>query len=214
MAGVQIRLTTLCTSEDYVAGKRWRDATLECCPWHPQGDCGFCRHGTYERVKPAGILIPRWYCPIERRTVSALPDFLASHYSGTLIELEALVLSIEQASSLSVATSFLRTDIELPGALRYLRRLYQAILSALKIAHGVLPDLFVGQTLSLASLATTLPPGQSVLVSLRQQVRHYLPQLPTPLGFNPARKIVRISQALFQHKVGTDPPQALLDPPQ
>ena len=84
MAGVQVRLATPTTSEDYVAGKLWRLASLARCPWHPAGGCGFCRHGTYERVRPPGTLIARWYCPKARRTVSALPDCLASHYSGTL----------------------------------------------------------------------------------------------------------------------------------
>ena len=97
MAGVQVRLATPITSDDYVAGQRWRDATLSGCPWHPNGGCGFSRHGTYPRVRPPGTLIARWYCPLERRTVSALPDCLASHYSGTLVDLEAIVLAVEQA---------------------------------------------------------------------------------------------------------------------
>lgn len=63
VAGVQVRLATPITSEGYVAGKLWRCATLGGCPWHPAGGCGFLRHGTYERVRPPGTLIPRCGCP-------------------------------------------------------------------------------------------------------------------------------------------------------
>jgi len=50
--------------------------TLRGCPWHPQGGCGFSRHGTCPRARPPGALIARWYCPLARRTVSALPHCL------------------------------------------------------------------------------------------------------------------------------------------
>jgi len=101
VAGVQVRFATSVTSDDYVANKLWRLATLTACPWHPAGDCGFCRHDTYERVRPPGTLIARWYCPKARRTVSAPPDCLASHYSGTLADLEAMLLTVEQAPAVS-----------------------------------------------------------------------------------------------------------------
>jgi len=79
----------------------------------PKGDAAF-RYGTYPRVRPPGTLIARWYCPLARRTVSALPDCLASNYSGALVELEAIVLAVAQAPALSRAADVLRTDIELP----------------------------------------------------------------------------------------------------
>ena len=141
MAGVQVRLATPTTSEDYVAGKLWRLATLTACPWHPAGGCGFCRHGTYERVRPRGALIARWYCPRARRTVSALPDCLASQYSGTLADLEATVLAVEQAPSRPAAAEQLRTEIELPGALRYLDRLCRAVHGALAAVRAVTDPL-------------------------------------------------------------------------
>ena len=128
---MQLRLATRATSVIDVAEKQWRLATLSQCPWHRDGGCGFCRHGTYPRVRPRCTLIARWYCPKARRTVSALPDCLASHYSGTLANLEALVLACERAPSRAAAAAQLRIEIELPGALRYLGRLNAAV-------HGVL----------------------------------------------------------------------------
>ena len=54
---MQVRLATPSTSEEYVTGKLWHNATLMCCPWHPGGGCGFARHGTYGRVKPANTRV-------------------------------------------------------------------------------------------------------------------------------------------------------------
>lgn len=142
MAGVQIRLATCSTSELYVTEKQWLRATLNTCPWHPQGGCGFCRHGTYPRVRPRGTLIPRWYCPTEQRTVSALPDALASHFSGTLAQIEAHVLATEQAVSIAAAAMYRRTEIELPGALRYLSRVCKAVHGTLNSCRALHPESF------------------------------------------------------------------------
>lgn len=213
VAGVQVRLATPITSADYVAGKHWRDATLLHCPWHPEGGCGFARHGTYSRVSPPGTLIARWYCPLERCTISALPDCFASHYSGTLVELEGLVLRVEQAASMAESARTLRTDIELPGALRYLNRLCQAIRHALGIVRGLFPDRFAAIPLTLSAFATALPAARSVLLGLRELACGYLPQLPTPLGFNPPRHKTDSPFVPFQHRMGPDPPQAFIDDP-
>ena len=213
VAGVQVRLATPITSDDYVAGQRWRDATLRACPWHPKGGCGFARHGTYARVRPPGTLIARWYCPRERRTVSALPDCFAAHYSGTLVELEGLVLAVEQAPSLMAAADRVRTDIELPGALRYLHRLCQAVYQALGVMRGLHPARFAAVPLTLQGFAAALPSCRSVLMALRALASGYLQLLPTPLGFDPVRHKVASPVAGCQHRMGPDPPQAMLDAP-
>jgi len=212
VAGVQVRLATPTTSEVYVADKLWRFASLSTCPWHPAGGCGFCRHGTYERVRPRGTLIARWYCPLERRTVSALPDCLASHYSGTLADLEAMVLAVEQAPSRPAAAGQLRTEIELPGALRYLDRLCRAIHGALATVRGLEPKRFAAVAPTLMGFAAALP-GGSVLSPLRAGVARYLPQLPTPFGFDPHRRVADGAVRRRQHRMGTDPPAAIVDAP-
>ena len=212
VAGVQVRLATPITSEVYVADKLWRLATLVHCPWHPGGGCGFCRHGTYARVRPPGTLIARWYCPKARRTVSALPDCLASHYSGTLADLEAMVLAVEQAPSRALAAEQLRTEIELPGALRYLDRLRRSVHGTLIAVRGLEPQRFGAVAPTLQAFAAVLG-TDSVLVCLRGSVAHYLPQLSTPFGFDPRRRSLDAADRRRQHPTGPDPPSAFLDAP-
>lgn len=211
MAGVQIRLATCSTSELYVTEKQWLRATLNTCPWHPQGGCGFCRHGTYPRVRPRGTLIARWYCPTERCTVSALPDALASHFSGALSQIEAHVLATEQAVSMAAAAMNRRTEIELPGALRYLSRVCKAVYAALNTCRALLPESFSGYPPTIIGFTARVGNGR-VLVSLRPLIAHHLPQLPTPLGFNPSRNNLQQRQSRHQHQTGRDPPCAVLDP--
>jgi hypothetical protein len=115
------------TSEEYVSQKGWLAASLERCPFHPEGGCGLARHGTYARVWPAGCLIARWRCPPARTTISLLPDFLCSRLRGTLAEVEAVVAAVEAAPTQEAASEALRPDIELPGALRWLRRSRQLV---------------------------------------------------------------------------------------
>ena len=88
-----------------------------CCPLHSGGGCGFARHGTYGRTSPPGTRIARWYCPEGHCTFSLLPDCLSARLPGTLAEVEAVVIAVEQARSLEAACEELRIDIDLPGAL-------------------------------------------------------------------------------------------------
>lgn len=207
---MQVRLATLSTSIAYVTGKLWLSAILRECPWHPKGGCGFCRHGSYERVRPPGTRVARWYCPVERRTISALPDCLASHYSGTLNELEATVCAVEQARSLAAAAEELRTEIELPGALRYLSRLCRAVHATLNVVRGLDPQRFSQVLPTVVDFSHAMDSPQ-VLTVVREQFAHYLPQLPTPVGFNPPRKALNQSPVSFPHRTGRDPPTAIID---
>lgn len=210
MAGVQIRLATSLTGEDYVTGKLWTQATIASCPWHADGRCGFCRHGTYERVTPAGCRVARWYCPVIGRTVSALPDCLAAHRSGTLTELEVRLLAVEQAGSLAAAAVTMRTEIELPGALRYLSRLRRDIRGALAIVRGLHPERFAGVAPTLTAFAVLL--GVSgVLMHLRSECTQHLPHLPVPLGFDPRRNRWERRADGSQHRSGRDPPHRLIE---
>ena len=208
---MQTRYPTQSTSEEYVTGKLWRYARLTSCPWHPQGGCGLRRHGTYPRVSPPGTRIARWYCPRERHTVSALPDCLAAHRTGTLAQCEVTVRAVEQARSLAAAADQLRTDIELPGALRYLSRLRAAIHGALGIIRGLDPARFLHTEPTLAGFAAVLDTEQ-VLMTLREQLRDFLPQLPAPLGFNPRRTPPAQRLKVRQQRAGRDPPCVFVDP--
>ena len=206
---MQVRLTAPCTSEQYVTGQLWHFARLTYCPWHRQGGCGFSRHGSYSRVKPAGTRIARWYCPKARRTVSAIPDFLCSHRSGTLTELEALVLDVEQAPSLMRACDTWRLDIDLPGAMRFIQRQVDDIHQTLHLARGLLPQRFaVARNLTDFSCCIDVP---DVLTALRQILRAYLQQLPCPVGFNPLQHSVNAPVMSTQQRMGHDPPVAFVD---
>lgn len=205
---MQVRLVTPSTSEDYVTCELWSNATLEACPWHPQGGCGFARHGTYQRVKPVNTHVARWYCRKAGHTVSALPDCLASHRSGTLDECEALVRVVEMAPSLEVACRELRTDIELPGAQRYVTRVARAVHAALKIIKGLFPTRFINEP-TLTDFARVID-TPNVLMALRDIASRYLPELPTPLGFNPPPLSVQSPATPVQHRMGHDPPVALI----
>ena len=97
---MQRRFECHLTGADDVTQQGWLSATLPRCPLHPQGGCGFARHGTYARASPPGTRVARWYCPEGHRTFSLLPDCLAARLSGTLSEVEAVVRAAEQAPSL------------------------------------------------------------------------------------------------------------------
>lgn len=206
---LQVRLATSTTSGDYITGKLWQYATLSACPWHPEGGCGFAQHGTYERVHPANTRVARRSGPTARRTVSALPDCLASHRSGTLDECELIVRLIESAPSLSAACRDLRPEVQLPGILRFVTCVVRQITNALRAIKGLMPIRFTCQP-RLCEVAALLD-TPSVLMTLRDIAQRYLPQLPTPLGFNPHRDAVHNDIEPSQHGVGRDPPVAFVE---
>jgi len=202
---VQLRLATRdLTSEDYVSRQGWREANLERCPLHPEGGCGFERHGTYERKRPEGARVARWYCRKGQCTFSLLPDCLAAQLPGTLVEVEEVVLAVEKAPGQERAVDMLRTDIELPGALRWVRRRLKLVRAALVALVGLLP----------ATLASARPPtivefrrvlgSEPVLVELREVAAEHLAHLPPPLGFGPRPGRPPPALRHLQHRMGTD----------
>ena len=122
-------------------------------------------------------------------------------------------MAVEQAPSMAAAADIVRTDIELPGALRYLRRLCQAVYHALGLVRGLQPARFAAVPLTLQGFAAALPGCRPVLMVLRELARDFLALLPTPLGFDPRRHNAVNPLLSFQHQMGPDPPQAMLDAP-
>jgi len=202
---VQVRFATGLTSEEYVSQKGWLAARLERCPFHPEGGCGLARHGTYARVWPAGCLIARWRCPPARTTISLLPDFLCSRLTGTLAEVEAVVAATEAAPTQEAASEVLRSDIELPGALRWLRRRRQLVHAGLAAAVGLLPRLLAGCRPTVSSVRSALG-AEVALVRLRLELAPHLGALPPLLGFGPRPVRRRPSPTALQQKAGPDPP--------
>ena len=78
-------------------------------------------HGPTERLRPQS-----------HTTFSLLPDCLAARLPGTLDALEAVAVAAGRAASLAAAANQLRRDaIELPGAMRWVRRRVRLVHNAL-----------------------------------------------------------------------------------
>ena len=203
---MQLRFDCDLTGEEYVTQQAWRNASLPCCPLHAEGDCGFTRHGTYERHSPPGTRIARWYCRQGRCTFSLLPDCLAARVPGTLAEVDASCPSRRagQEPGGGVYESA-PSEIELPGVLRWVRRRVQAIHASLNTLKGLMPERFAGCEPSLAAFAEHLG-VEGVLAVLRQIAAPYLPSLPAPLGFSPRHQGGGEPGRSRQQPAGPDPP--------
>ncbi|MCY4122501.1 MAG: hypothetical protein OXG72_16445 [Acidobacteria bacterium] len=205
---VQLRFRTGLTGGQYVTAQGWRDATLARCPNHPGGGCSLARHGTYERQTPPGVRIARWYCPESHTTFSLLPDCLAARLPGTLAELEDVVAAAERASSLEAAANAVRRDpVELPGALRWLRRRIRLVRRVLTAVRGLLPERLAGCPATILAVRDRLG-TDAALVWLREMAAPQLRALPTPLGYahhvpTPGHPVLP-----FQQRVGHDPPHS------
>jgi len=163
---VQLRYKSALTSDDYVSRQAWRNASLSRCPLHSRGRCSFSRHGTYRRKRPTGTEIARWYCPQGHTTFSLLPDFLAAQLPGSLSELEHVVAVAEQATSLEAAANTLRPDaIELPGAVRWVRRRVERVRQCLLLVIGLLPDRLSGCAATISQVRERL--GQVSAAAIR-----------------------------------------------
>jgi hypothetical protein len=200
---VQLRDPSSLTSEAYVAERAWQKARLLHCPRHPQGGCGFARHGTYPRKLPTGMRIARYYCPTAHETFSLLPDSLASRFPGDLGDLERVVAHVDAARSIEAAADVLRPDIVLPSAVRWVRRRLTLVRATLLAVVTLLPDLF-GGTEQLSAVRAALDTDHA-LVLLRTRAAALLPALPRPLGFAPHRRARHSPGRLRQHEMGADP---------
>lgn len=200
---MQLRLATQLTSEEYVRERYWEKATLDRCPAHPAGGarCELQRHSPYARVRPAGMWIARFYCPPARMTFSLLPDFLASHLSGTLAEIETVAAEVETGATIEAVAEKLRPDIQLPGAVRWVRRRVEYVRRALSVAPGLAPALFAGIELTLHAFGAVLS-AACVLEALRNRVARYLVRIASPFGLRRWLRRRQISVEPDQHREG------------
>ena len=203
---MQLRYETGLTGEEYVRTKAWRDAKLERCPNHPLGGCSVASHGTYARKTPRGAKVPRWYCRESHTTISLLADCLAARLPGTLDALEAVVAHAERSRSLTETAKALRRDaVELPGAIRWVRRRVRLVRRLLTLLAEHMPERFPLGIAGLVPLRAHLDTGRA-LVELRCLLEPHLSVLPMPLGFSTDRSRASGSRPGFQHKLGHDPP--------
>ena len=178
---MQIRYPEELTMEEYLEQKAWERAKLPCCPFHPEGGCGLARHGTYPRKFPDYCLVARWYCPEAHQTISLLPDFFASHFPGTLDQVEQTVNIVEACTSKEEAAEVLRPDISLPAGLRWLRRRVRYVREVLTILTGLLVSKCAPELAEFRRKYHT----DRVLTRLRDIAEEHLCSLPPIIGFGP-----------------------------
>ena len=203
---MQLRLTTGLTSEEYVKQRAWLNATLDRCPLHPKGGCGFSRHTPYERVKPAGAYIARHYCPTGHTTFSLLPDCLASRVSSTLHDIETAVMALDAGPSREAVAEQLRPQTGTQGGLRWLRRRAAWVAVTLLALKGVRPDIFAGAQPNLDDFKRALG-AERVLPHLREVAGAQLAMLPPPVGFGPRLERGDTGERRVQQGTGADPPR-------
>ena len=146
----------------------------------------------------------RYYCPDAQMTFSLLPDCLSARLTGSLDEAEQVVVKAEESKSLEQAAAALRPDLELPGAVRWVRRRTQGVRFALLALITLMPGR-LGRVAEIRSARAVLG-TERALVALREIAAAQLPQLPRPLGLRPARVSMAKPDEAFQHKTGPDPP--------
>jgi hypothetical protein len=148
--------------------------------------------------------VARWYCPDAQETFSLLPDCLAARHSGSLDEVEHAVVAAETLG-VEVAAQALRTEqVELPGALRWLRRRRRGVHVALLALVTALPGQ-LGDVPEVSALRTVLC-TERALVAVRGIGAALLHALPPPLGLRPPRARGVEGERAFQHETGPDPP--------
>ena len=203
---MQLRHATTLTSRQYVSERAWREARLARCPLHPGGGCGFARHGTYRRVKPEGMRVARWYCPQAQTTWSLLPDCMAARLSGCLDEIERAVVAAESAGVEATAQALRVEEVELSGALRWLRRRRRGVRAAVLALMTMLPGR-LGAVPELRALRAVLG-TERALVALRGIGADHLHALAPPVGLRPPSLRGAERESARQHRTGPDPPAA------
>ena len=187
---VQLRLAIEMTLEQYVAQKAWEAASLERCPDHPEGGCGFERHGTYWRKSPVTCQVARWYCPASRRTFSLLPDCLAAGMAGTLQRAEQAAAAVERGEPLQPSVELIRTAEEdadavgLAAGVQWIKRRHRNVVAGLVVIAGLMPEVFGDCAATVDGFARRLG-SDAVLTTLRQRCAAHLQAVPAPIGFLP-----------------------------
>lgn len=149
--------------------------------------------------------VARWYCRDAHRTFSLLPDCMSSRLMGSLDEAEQVVVWVEQSPSVEKAAQKLRPDVEVAGALRWVRRRVRGVHASLLILLTLLAGR-LGTTTRLVKLRRTLS-TERCLVMLREIGAAHLHALPRPLGLCPLGARTSKCEKRLQHKKGPDPPR-------
>jgi hypothetical protein len=148
--------------------------------------------------------VARWYCRDAHETFSLLPDCLAARLVGSLDEVEQVVVEVEGSASVEAAASRLRPDIDLPGAVRWVRRRLTGVRAALLALVTLVPER-AGTRPELVAARAELS-TERALVALREIGAAHLSVLVRPLGFRSPGIGRGQGEERIQHKTGPDPP--------
>jgi hypothetical protein len=156
-------------------------------------------------MEPPGMRIARWYCRDAHMTFSALPDCMAARVAGSLDEVEQVAL-LAESKGVEAAAHDLRTEIDLPGAMRWIRRRRDAVRVGLLALITALPGR-LGTIPRIQAVRTVLE-SERALVSLREIGADHLHALSNPLGFCRPHQRRSERDLVTQHETGPDPPGA------
>lgn len=152
--------------------------------------------------------VARWYCPTGRTSFSLLPDCLASRLSGSLDAIEKVVATVEArvaaGVSMEAVSEEIRPDIQLPGALRWLRRRLVPVRMVLLALVTLMPGR-LGIEPRLGGVREALGTEQA-LVRLREIGGKHLGSLAPPVGFGRRQRRRWRRRRRTQHEMGPDPP--------
>jgi hypothetical protein len=148
--------------------------------------------------------VARWYCPDAHVSFSLLPDCLSSRLGGSLDEAERVVAMSESMGVESAAQALRVEEIELPGAVRWLRRRRRGVRAAVLALVTAMPGR-LGTVPEVRALRSVLGTDR-VLVALRGIGADHLHALPAPVGFRPAAARRAPGEPRLQHETGPDPP--------
>jgi hypothetical protein len=148
--------------------------------------------------------VARWYCPAAQMTFSLLPDCLSSRLGGSLDDAEGAVVASESLGVEAAAQALRVDEIELPGALRWLRRRRRGVRAAVLALVTAMPGRLgtVAEVRAIRSVLGT----ERALVALREIGADHLHALPPPIGLRPPCVLRAEGESRHQHETGPDPP--------
>ena len=147
--------------------------------------------------------VARYYCAAAQTTFSLLPDCLAARLPGDLDEVERVVAAVEAATSVEAAADQLRPDIDLPGAIRWVRRRLAPVRAVLLALVTMSPERLGGCAPTLHDVGERL--GTPVLRQVRAQSERQLGALAAPVGFGARPRARRRRAPPHEHDPGPDP---------
>lgn len=148
--------------------------------------------------------VARWYCPEAHATFSLLPDCLSARLQGSLDQAEQAVVAAESIGVEPAAQALRVDEVDLPGALRWLRRRRSGVRAAVVALITAMPTR-LGTVPEVRAVRAVLGTDRA-LASLREIGADHLQALPHPLGFCPPLGRRPECGTPLQHETGPDPP--------